>query len=347
MATPVTVRAIAEQADVSIGTVSRVLNNHGNVNAELRERVLKAAAELGYERAPRAARKLREIFFMFHPHADLHAAAANPFWSQILAGVEDAAREQAMHVTYRSLVGDWQPSDAIFDMLSGLDSAGVLLVGPAPLELVQVFQRTRAPLVLVDHHAPHQAVDSVLGDNIQGAREAVEQLIAAGHRRIAMVGGPTVYQPGPRNTIYTIEQRALGYRAALLEAGLSVDPRLYEPGTLAVDGGYQATRSLLERGADFTAVFCANDHTAIGAIKALAERGLRVPADVSVVGFDDIDLAEHLTPALSTVRVSKTAMGRAAVQRLIDRAANPELTPASLILDVSFIPRGTVARAAL
>ncbi|HEU4323544.1 MAG TPA: LacI family DNA-binding transcriptional regulator [Roseiflexaceae bacterium] len=343
MAAPVTVRTIAEQAAVSIGTVSRVLNNHGNVNAELRQRVLRVAAELGYERSARPARGLREIFFMFHPHDGQYSPAANPFWSHILAGVEGAARERGMHVSYRCLVDAWQPSDPLFDTLRASDSAGVLLVGPAPLELVKTFQQTLAPLVLVDHHVPRQEVDSVLGDNVNGAREAVEQLIAAGHRRIALIGGPTLYQPGPRNTIYTIEQRALGYRAALLGAGLAVDPDLYEAGTLEIEGGYAATTRLLDRGAPFTALFCANDHTAVGAIKALAERGLRVPADISVVGFDDIELAEHLTPALSTVRVDKETMGRVAVQCLLDRAADPARPHPSLALDLSFIPRGTIA----
>lgn len=343
MTMPVTVRTIAEQAAVSIGTVSRVLNNHSNVNNELRERVLKVAAELGYERASRPSRKLREIYFMFHPHSSQLSAAANPFWSPILAGVEGAAREQTLHLTYRSLVDARQPSDETFHMLSESDNAGVLLVGPAPLEIIQAFQRTRVPLVLVDHHVPRCEVDSVLGDNLNGAREAVEQMITLGHRRIAFIGGPTVCDGGPRNTIYTVEQRALGYRAALLGAGLPVDPALYEPGTLSVEGGYQSTLRLLERSADVTAIFCANDHSAIGAIKALAERGLRVPADVSVVGFDDIDLAEHLTPALTTVRIDKETMGRTAVQRLIDRANDPRLPHASLLLDVSFVPRGTVA----
>jgi len=345
MTMPVTVRTIAEQAAVSIGTVSRVLNNHSNVNTELRERVLKVAAELGYERALRPTRKLREIYFMFHPHSSHLSAASNPFWSMILAGVEGMAREQALQLTYRSLVDTRQPSDETFEMLSESEGVGVLLVGPAPPDIIQAFQRTRVPLVLVDHRAPQQEVDSVLGDNLEGAREAVEQLIALGHRRIAFVGGPTVWEGGPRNTIYTIEQRALGYRAALLGAGLAVDPALYEAGTLSVEGGYQSTLRLLERCPDVTAIFCANDHSAIGAIKALTERGLSVPADVSVVGFDDIDLAEHLTPALSTVRINKETMGRTAVQRLIDRANDPRLPHTSLVLDVSFVQRGTVAPA--
>ncbi|MCG8348831.1 MAG: substrate-binding domain-containing protein, partial [Chloroflexales bacterium] len=273
----------------------------------------------------------------------VQSALLDPFWSPILHGIESEAQQRRLQFVYRGRVGPNQLDvDKICVELSANNHCGVLLVGPAPIEYLQAFKRTAAPLVLIDHHVPHQGVDAVLGDNFDGARMAVAHLIVAGHQQIAMIGGPTVWQPGPVNLIYTLEQRMAGYRAALLEAGLPLDERLYVASDLTSESGYRAATELLARDVNFTGLFCGNDLAAIGAIKALAEHNRRVPEDVSVVGFDDIDIAQHLTPALSTVRLHKEAMGRLAVQRLLDRANDVTLMPVLQTLDVDFIARESV-----
>ncbi|GCE23869.1 LacI family DNA-binding transcriptional regulator [Dictyobacter kobayashii] len=171
---------------------------------------------------------------------------------------------------------------------------------------------------------------------------AVNHLIDNGHRQIAFIGGPILPGPRPIDTIYTFERRGAGYRTALLDAGIPVNYALIDNDSSGIDGGYQACQRLIERRAPFTALFCANDEIAIGAMKALRLAGYRLPEDVSVLGFDDIALVEHLTPALTTIRVKKEAMGSIAVKRLLELGNDPFDTNISSILEVELIERDSV-----
>jgi LacI family transcriptional regulator len=356
----VTTHDVARAASVSRVTVSRVLNDHYNVTDKVRQRVLQAAADLGYitqkattsliainGAAPkRPVRVLRTIGFFF---ASLHGhepVAGNPFWSPVLHGVEREATAAGIGVTYRS-INQLDQLDGVADAIRAARADGVLLVGPATPATVRALLECDRPLVLVDNWVPGLPVDAVLSDNFGGGRAAVAHLIELGHRDVAFIGGPVRISPAPAlhrsNTVWSIEQRALGYWTALREAGIQPDERLYETGNLSTAGGYRACQRLLAGGRPFTAIFCANDESAVGAMRALHQAGRRVPADVSVVGFDDIDIAQHLTPPLTTVRVDKEAIGTWAVQRLLARALAPTAVPATVALQVEFIQRETVA----
>jgi LacI family transcriptional regulator len=210
-------------------------------------------------------------------------------------------------------------------------------------ETVRLIQNTKLPVVLVDNYIPGIFVDAVLANNFDGARAAVDYLINQGHREIAFIGGPTLENaPRPINKFYTIERRAAGYRTSLLDAGLPVNYALYEAGNCGIDGGYEACTRLIERNVQFSAIFCCNDATAIGAMKALREKGYRIPEDVSMVGFDDIDMVEHLTPALTTVRINKEAMGYTAIKQLIWRSTRADATSVTSLLEVELIKRNSV-----
>jgi DNA-binding LacI/PurR family transcriptional regulator len=348
LAHPVTLKDIAREADVSVGTVSRVFNNHGNVSEELRQRVLRAASQLGYfgaarqdERAHESRRAVKEIGFLFCTFLPKTPLATNPFWSHILHGVESEARKSNVKVTYRSISEVQDDPDRLLTTIYDMKLGGILLVGPAEAPTVETLRRTGTPLVLVDNYVPQ--TDAVLANNLDGARLAVEHLIGMGHRRIAFIGGPFVQGSKHINRVYTIERRAQGYRLALLEAGLPVLPELFEDGGLSTDGGYLACKRLCERKLSFSAIFCANDEMAIGAMKALREIGLRVPEDISLVGFDNIDLVEHLTPPLTTIRVDKEAMGAVALRRLLSLITNPDPVRVVSMLDVELVRRGSVA----
>jgi LacI family transcriptional regulator len=201
--------------------------------------------------------------------------------------------------------------------------------------------------VLVDNYVPGGRVDAVVSDNFAGAHAAVTHLVERGHRDIAFIGGPFRTSGPPalhrENTIWSIEQRALGYWAALRQAGIQPDSGLYEGDNLSTAAGYRACQRLLATGKTFTAIFCANDEGAVGAMRALHQAGLSVPQDVSVVGFDDIEVAQHLIPPLTTVRVDKEAIGSVAVQRLLTRALAPRAVASTLALHVELIQRETVA----
>lgn len=347
----VTARDVAQRAEVSVGTVSRVFNNHNNVNLEIKQRVLKAAAEIGYfgpstssmRSNDQPQRKLREIGFWLTLDSD-EDASIDPFWAKILHGADTEAHKYDLNVAYRGIRNISNNPFVLKTRLHEMKLSGIMLVGPSEPELIDLIQATGTPLVLVDNFMPRQSVDAILCDNFEGARLAVEYLLSQGHSRIAFIGGPLAEDRNrPVNKIYPIERRAAGYRTAMLDAGYNIDYQLYEASNLTPEGGYEACKRLLASSADFTAIFCANDKTAIGAIKALREAGRQVPEDVSVVGFDDIEMAEHLTPALTTIRINKEAMGAEAVNRLVSRANNPDLVNSTVTLGVELIKRDSVA----
>lgn len=346
----VTTQDVAHAAAVSRVTVSRVLNNHGNVTERVRQRVLQAAADVGYlTRPPRPApvAALRDIGFFFASILGEEPLSDNPFWTPVLHGVEQEASASGIHVTYRSITPYADRAAALLDLVRSASLDGILLVGPAPEPVVRVLHGAEVPLVLVDNAVPGVTVDAVLGDCLGGGRAAARHLVGMGHRDVAFVGGPFVESAPPlrhrTNAIWSVEQRALGYSSVLAEAGIAPDCRLYEGCNLTTAGGYAACRRLLAAGRRFTAVFCANDACAIGVIRALHEAGLSVPRDVSVVGFDDIEVAQHLIPPLTTVRVDKEAIGAWAIQRLLARAAAPAAISSTTCLHVDLIERGTTA----
>lgn len=349
LAGSVTLKDVAQEAQVSIGTVSRVFNNHINVTEEVRQRVLKAATQLGYfgmagqeTRPYEGSRLVKEIGFLFSSILPNTRVRTNPFWSHILHGVESEASKSNIKVTYRSLVEIQHTPDILLTTIYEMKLGGILLVGPAEPDIVHVLQGVGIPLVLVDNYVPQ--VDAVLVNNLEGAKDAVQHLISMGHRQIAFIGGPMIAGTPPLNKIYTIERRAEGYRLALCDAGLPVPYDLYEDGGLSTEGGYQACQRLLESGKSFSAIFCANDEMAIGAMKALRDAHLHISADVSLVGFDDIDMVEHLTPALTTVRVNKQVLGSIALKRLLALMSNPDPVSVTSMLEVELVKRDSVSR---
>src|SRR5712692_4855614 len=356
----VTTRDVARAAAVSRVTVSRVLNNHHNVTDKVRQRVLRAAADLGYIRqkstssliavdgaSTRPVRVLRNIgFFFTSVHGD-EPLTGNPFWSPVLHGVEQEATAAGIAVTYRSINRLVGQVEALPEAVKAARVDAILLVGPATEVTVRALLGAERPLVLVENCVPGERVDAVVSDSFGGARAAVAHLVELGHRDVAFIGGPFHVSAPPalhrENTIWSIEQRALGYWAALRQAGIQPDNRLYEGDNLSTAAGYRACRRLLATGRPFTAIFCANDEGAVGAMRALHQAGLTVPEDVSVVGFDDIEVAQHLIPPLTTVHVDKEAIGSLAVQRLLARALAPGAVATTLALHVDLIQRETVA----
>ena len=353
-------RDVARAAAVSRVTVSRVLNNHSNVTDKVRQRVLKAAADLGYIRqksttslisvdgaSTRPVRVLRNIGFFFTSVHGYEPLTGNPFWSPVLHGVEREATAAGIAVTYRSINQLVGQAEALPEVVRAARVDGILLVGPATEATVVALQSAERPLVLVENCVPSEQVDAVVSDSFGGARAAVAHLVELGHRDVAFIGGPFHVSAPPalhrENTIWSIEQRALGYWAALRQAGIQPDNRLYEGDNLSTAAGYRACRRLLATGRPFTAIFCANDEGAVGAMRALHQAGLTVPDDVSVVGFDDIEVAQHLIPPLTTVHVHKEAIGSLAVQRLLARALAPGAVATTLALHVDLIQRETVA----
>lgn len=356
MTKTVTIKDIAQMAGVSSGTVSRVFNNRSNVDEELRQRVLKAASELGYfglqrEHAQMPAQTqtgsgekgLKEVGFLLsttrYSHTD---ALLDSFWAHILHGAEVEAQKSGVKVAYRSMSNLSQNLDTLLSRIYEMRLGGILLVGPERPEVIRLLQEVKVPLVLLDDYLPDFAIDAVVADNLGGAKLIVEHLIHNGHRSIAFIGGQLL--PGSRyvNEVYTIQCRALGYRIALEQAGIPLDYDLFESSpTLHAEESYKACKRLLERNASFSAIFCANDPIAVGAAQALYEAGLRVPDDISLVGFDD-DMAGSMVPPLTTIGINKEAMGALAIKTLLARMRDPLAPNVLITLPVDLIERVSV-----
>jgi len=333
-----TLRDVAKMAGVSLGTASQALSNKPGVAAATRARVLKVAADLGYQQQIRLSSPvtthLSTVGLLMRRNAD-EPLPINPFYSYVLAGAERECQRQHLSLMYANLEVDehnralnWPP------MLLDQRLDGILVVG-AFLEdtILQISQQSSCLMVLVDGYAPGHSHDSIVTDNVNGAYSAVKYLINQGHSCIGLVGSiPDAYP--------SIRERRKGYTRALKEHGISQS--YIEDSALTREAGYEATLRLLQRAPEVTAIFGCNDDVAVGAMNAANDLGLHVPDQLSIVGFDDIDLAQEVTPPLTTVHVDKTLMGVLAVRHLRDRAENPQRPALTTVLSTQLIVRESV-----
>jgi LacI family transcriptional regulator len=305
---------VARLSGVSPATVSFVLNRTAGqtISDETRERVLQAVAELGY-RPNRAALGLRQgrsatIGFVSHD-ADFGEFAA----SAIKGAHEACIRQGNLLLVVNTGGSDSQAAQLITDLLDRQADALIFAaVGTRPVVLPDAA--LRVPAVLVNCFAPGDPAPAILPDEARGGREATQALLDLGHRDIAYLAG----SPGQ----WATRARLRGFRDALRGAGLNPREHTVLSGNYHADSGYDLVRTLLRRGPRPTAIMCGNDRMAVGALLGLLEAGIRVPGDVSVMGYDDqFQLAAEIRPALSTVRLPYDAMGRLAAEQLA--AAGP------------------------
>lgn len=303
-----TIHEVAQAAGVSIATVSRALNGRGRISKATRLRVLQTAQDLGYQPNDLARSLLAKTTQTI---AVIVPDITNPFFPELIKGIEQVACARGHLVLLCDSADDkirvWKDLAA----LRRKQVDGIILVG-ARLSADRIAAVTAGlPVVTVDRDVQLSSASVVQSDHRSGAALATDYLLALGHRRIAYLTGT------PGLTVTAL--RLAGYEAALAQAGLLVDQSLVVSAGFLEEEGHQAARELLSRATDFTAVLAANDLSAIGALAALEEAGLRVPADVSVMGFDDIHLASYIRPRLSTVRQHIFRLGARAAEVLIDQ----------------------------
>ncbi len=313
-----TIHDVAKKAGVSPSTVSRVLNDRPGISEETRQRVLQAARELGYL-PDMAARTLvsgrtYNLGFLVHPR---HTLGPHSFYGEVLAGADEEARKHGYHIIFAADGSNKTPAVIQQNRVDGLILAGCDI----PRDVITSLKLQNVPIVLVDNHVPK--VDSIVTDNVGGAYEAVSYLIELGHRRIGFVC--EWFQD------LSFAERFEGYKKALQEHGLPFDERLIAEGApRQPQTGYIAMQRLLSQVTPEimpTAIFAANDLTAVESMRALREHGFRVPDDVAVVGFDDGELARHVVPPLTSVRVFRKEMGALAVRRLLTLLEHPHEPP--------------------
>lgn len=330
----ITMRDVAERAGVSVTSVSHVINQTRVVSDDIRERVLTAMDELGYQ--PNAlARSLRrkETYTI----GVIMTNSADPFFAEITRGVEDTCFEQGYNIILCNSDSDLDKELFYTNILTKKRVDGILFLaaGGKSTEHIRTVQERGTPLVVIDRIIPNLAVDSVLIDNARGGWLATQHLIELGHRRIGCITGPS--------DLTLSAERVTGYRCALQEAGLAVDESLIVRGNFQYESGYQATRQFLVQANPPTAIFACNDLMAIGAINAANKQGWSVPTRLSVVGFDDIRLALYSNPLLTTVAQPKYEMGSIAITMLLERIHHPEMPPAQKLLDTHLVVRESTA----
>jgi LacI family transcriptional regulator len=327
-------REIAARAGVSISTVSRVLNNVAGISETAQQRVLAAAAELGYQmngaKTPRRFQNVSLLTSLQLP------PSLDPFHADILSGVELACGREGIHLSYATFGQGSSSAEVVLERLRQNPVNGLLLMSIDDLALIEQILAMRLPTVTINVDRRELPVDAFLPDNRQGAMLAMRHLIAHGHRRILHITW---------TKRRTIQRRFEAYQAALAEAGIPYDPQLVAEVPINAEDTYQELKRRLAAGEpDFTAAFCANDIAAMGFLRAAQEAGLRVPEDISVVGYDDVATTAFLSPPLTTVRIERAELAALAVRRLIDRADAPNLTPIRVSLSCRLIERQSVAR---
>ncbi len=259
----------------------------------------------------------------------------NPFYSYVQLGVEGECRRRGLSLMMSSIEVDERNRPVHWPaMLSDQRIDGLLLIGTFIEDMVDIIhQRLNVPIVLVDGYAPRLNLDSVVSDNFRGGQTAIEYLVNCGHRHIGLIGSNEKSPP-------SVLKRRYSYFSTLRRYGIS---DTYAIDTLMTrDHAYEATRSLLTKNPPVTAIFGVNDDVAIGVINAAHDMGLSIPEDISVVGFDNIDLSKAITPSLTTIHVYKSWMGILGVRALLERAQNPDQPKIANVVATQLLVRDSV-----
>lgn len=326
---PVTMREVAQKAGVSIKTVSRVVNDQGEIADSTRQRVMIAITELGY-RPSRLARAM--VTQRSHTVGLVIPDITNPFFPEVARGIQDLAKAKDYNVficnTDEDALEDLQTLHSLADQaVDGI----IIFSSMVSDDKLKSFADSFRPIVTINRQFEHPSVSLVIVDNYRGARLAMTHFLEKGHTAIAMLTGNSASPSKIR--------RVKGYCDALTEAGLPVKPEWIIPDTPSMTNGYTATRRLLTEYPEITAIFAYNDLLGLGALRACFELGRQVPADCAVIGFDDIQLASMVTPSLTTVHYDKYALGQMAMNRLFEMIEAPHSSFPPLTVPVTLLVR--------
>jgi LacI family transcriptional regulator len=332
-----TIKDVARQSGFSLSTVSLAINQRGYVSPDTRSKILKVVEDLSYH-PTRSARGLASktsgnIGFIL---TEDHFSAAEPFYTKIFLGTEFEARMHHYYILLTTVEDEFE-AGATPRFLLERNVDGVIIAGKVSPKLIDRIETFGIPIVLVDYELKRKRFSAVLIDNRGGMRAGMQHLFDLGHRAIAFVAGDVEHP--------SIAERYQGYREMLEEHGIpparelvSIDSN--EP---RVSTGAAAVEKMLSRGARPTAVVAANDAMAIGCMQYLKQAGIRIPEDVSVMGFDDIDTCAVTEPRLTSIRVFKEEMGRLAVQRIVEMIASKSQTVVTTQVPVELVIRDSTS----
>lgn len=326
----VTIQDVANAASVSVSTVSRVLNDKDDVASETYEKVQRIIEDLGYA-SSLAARSMRSrntnVIGLVVP--DLEQAFCLNVVKGVNRAIEQLGYDLLVYSGGNSTRRSWAAREHRYvSLLNGSITDGIIVVTPT----AETFA-THYPLVAVDPHLDSTDFPAVIATNHVGALSVMEYLLELGHRRIGFIGG--------RPDLQSALRRLQGYKDSLAQANIPFDPNLVQVGDFTQETGYRCAQNLLALSAHPTAIFAANDRSAIGAIEAITEIGLKVPEDISVVGFDNIEEAFFVNGGLTTVDQFISDMGRVAVEMLVKLIQNQSLENQLFRMPTKLIVRNT------
>jgi DNA-binding LacI/PurR family transcriptional regulator len=329
----VSIKDIARAAGVSPSTVSRALSDHPRISLETKERIRRLAQEMDYTPSLLARSLVTQDTATI---GVVITSVSDPFLARLVTSIEEVAQEEGYSVLLSSSYLGRDRELEVVNSFHGRRTRGIIVIGSKIVDgYLQLHNRLPLPIVLTNCRTyPH----SVSADNLVGARQAVEHLLQLGHRRIAYIANQRSYRANL--------DRLTSYQQVLAANGISVDKGLIVEGDGMLQGGNTAAQILLSYPQPPTAVFCINDMTAIGVLSALQRARIRVPEQMSVVGFDDVEFAAYCTPPLTTVRQPTDLMGQRLMHMLLaliqgQEGVRPEILPTELVIRETTGPAAT------
>ena len=327
----ITLKMVAERAEVSVNTASRAINNKLDINEETKKRILKVAQELGYVRNDTAvALRTKRTGTLGVVIADNR----NPFYAEVLNGMEVAAKEKNYHIILANTQRDYKKEEEAINLLLTKRVDGLLITPVQDKDDdIKNLIDANIPFVVVGRDFENIEVDAVYNDEVKGGFLATEYLIKKGYKRIALIDG-FLYKSPARG-------RLEGYKKALNKYRIPLDESLISVGDINIEDGYERIKQMLEKNLDFTAIFAYNDMMAFGAMQAIKEKGLRIPEDIGLVGYDDIPFSSLMAPPLTTIRLKKQDLGIESVKLLLSRINGNRKKAKKIMLDVDIMVRKT------
>jgi len=329
-----TIKDVAGKAGVSTATVSLVVHNHKRISSETRKKVLKVIKQLNYypSRSARGlvSKKTGNIGFIL---TEEHFLKTEPFYTRIFLGTEFATRETNYYVLLTTVKSDFANDEPLPRFLEEKSVDGIIIAGKIPLSLIDRIAQMKIPTVFVDYYPPSGDYPAIMIDNIKGGILATQHLIELGHEKIGFVGGDLNHP--------SISDRLYGYRKVLRQSSIEVKNSYIstEEQNTTKQTGYSAAEKLFAKAPDLTAVFACNDAMTLGVLQFLKDHNYKVPEDISLIGFDDVESDLLVKPTISTIKVPKIELGMEAMKLIVDIVKNNDLSPKKILIPVELVIR--------
>nr|WP_304220035.1 LacI family DNA-binding transcriptional regulator [Fredinandcohnia onubensis] len=330
----VTLKDIAERVNVSVSTVSRVLNNTPtSIDEQTRNEIFSISRELGYKKIMKPTEKNRnisevQIGLLLNNSKNKYK---DPYFSEIIYGIEQELMDQGLNIQFT--IDEQELQEGMLPSKFAGDNTAIIVVGPLEDLYLQKIKEQVSIIISVGGN-PSIPIDYVTLDFKKSAVNAVEYLLNLGHREIALIGAKELPE-----SVITEESRYQGYEQALKNANIPIKEEWIKNGSFTVNGGYHAMKEILSLDHHPTALFIASDRMSYGAYRAIQEKGLTIPNDISIVSFDDLEMSPFINPPLTTVRVHKEELGRISVKLLSQRIMGEITLPLTTYLPTELIVR--------